>query len=106
MDYLILLVFGFALMYLLVVLPQRRRAAAHARMVAQVGVGAEVVTIGGIYGRVTAVGADDVTLEVSPGTHVRVAKRAIAGVEEPGADDASTEPESLAESAAEDETRR
>ena len=38
--------------FLLIVLPQRRRAAAHRALVQSLGVGDEVVTIGGVFGTI------------------------------------------------------
>ena len=80
MDLLIIVVIGFALMWLFVLMPQRRRAAAHARMVSELGVGDEIVTAGGLYGTVTRLADDDVTVEVAPGVEVRLARRAVAAV--------------------------
>ncbi len=80
MDFLIILAIGFGFMWLLLVLPQRRRAAAHEKMVAAVQTGDQVMTAGGLYGRVTAIREEDVSLEVAPGVEVRVSRRAVAGV--------------------------
>ena len=80
MEYLILLVFALGTMYLLVVLPQRRRMAAHERMVSDIAVGTEIVTAGGIYGTVMSIGDEELGVEVAPGTILRVSKRAVAAV--------------------------
>ncbi|MDX6517854.1 MAG: preprotein translocase subunit YajC [Gaiellaceae bacterium] len=42
-------------------------------------VGDEIVTAGGLYGFVTAIGEDELEVEIAPGTVVRVATRAVAG---------------------------
>jgi preprotein translocase subunit YajC len=42
--------------------------------------GDEIVTAGGLYGFVSAVGEDELEVEIAPGTVVRVATRAVAGV--------------------------
>ena len=42
-------------------------------------VGDEIVTAGGMYGFVTAIGDDELEVEIAPGTIVRVATRAVAG---------------------------
>ncbi len=80
MDLLILIVLGFVLLWLLVVLPQRRRQTALTSMLAALAPGDEVVTAGGMYGTVTDVDDEDVLLEVAPEVEVRVAKRAIAAL--------------------------
>jgi preprotein translocase subunit YajC len=89
-DFVIVVVAGLVLLWLFVVLPQRRRAAAHNRLVAELAVGDEIMTAGGLYGTVTRIGEDDVAVEVAPGVEVRLARRAVAAVLEE-AD--STEPE-------------
>jgi preprotein translocase subunit YajC len=86
-EFLIFIVFGFLLMWLFVVVPQRRRVAAHERMVETLKPGDEVVTAGGLYGDVTEVGDDEVALEIAPGVEVRVAMRAIGAVVPPDAYD-------------------
>ena len=78
MEFLILLLFGFALIWLFVVLPQRRRQAQHDAMVSGLSLGDEVVTAGGIYGTVTRLREDEVSLEIAEGVEVRVARRAVA----------------------------
>ena len=80
MDLLIIVVVGFVLMWLFIVLPQRRRAAAHNRLVAELAVGDEIMTAGGLYGTVTRIADDDVSVEVTPGVEVRLARRAVAAV--------------------------
>jgi preprotein translocase subunit YajC len=81
-DLLIIVVVGFVLVWLLIVLPQRRRAAAHDRLVSALAVGDEIMTAGGLYGTVTRIGDDDVTVEIAPGVEVRIARRAVAAVVE------------------------
>ncbi len=88
MDFLIILAIGFGFMWLLIVLPQRRRASAHEKLVAGLRTGDEIMTAGGVYGRVTAIGDEALDVEIAPGVEVRVARRAIAAVvgDRPAAD--------------------
>jgi len=83
-DLLIIILVGFGVMWLLIVLPQRRRAAAHERMVSGLREDDEIVTAGGLHGRVTRIGEDDLGVEVAPGVEVRLARRAVAAVVERG----------------------
>lgn len=83
MDFVIILLFGFAIMWLLVILPQRRKQRAHEDMVTRLAPGDYVVTAGGLYGTVTDVGNDDLGLEVAPDIEVRVAKRSIGAIVPP-----------------------
>ncbi len=70
-------------MYVLIVLPQRRRQAAHRRMVDRLELGGEIITTGGIYGFVRGIGDEELALEIAEGTVVRVSKRSVAVVLEP-----------------------
>ncbi|MGE5690521.1 MAG: preprotein translocase subunit YajC [Pseudomonadota bacterium] len=80
MGFLLFLVLGFALMWLLIVLPQRRRQQAAASLIEGLKPGDYVVTAGGLYGTITDLGGDDLGLEIAPDIEVRVAKRAIGAV--------------------------
>jgi preprotein translocase subunit YajC len=84
-GFLIFILLLFAAMWLLIVLPQRRRQAAHKNLIEALKPGDEVLTAGGLYGDVTEVGEDEVALEIAPGVEVRVAARAIATVIPPDA---------------------
>jgi preprotein translocase subunit YajC len=77
-DFLIILLFGFAVLWLLIVLPQRRRQRAHEQMVGGLKPGDYVLTSGGLYGTILEVGEDDLGVEVAPDVEVRVAKRAVS----------------------------
>jgi preprotein translocase subunit YajC len=69
-----------ALMWFLIIRPQRRRQQAAQQLLTQIAVGKEIVTAGGLYGTVTAVEGDEVRVEIADGVEVRIAKRAVAGV--------------------------
>jgi preprotein translocase subunit YajC len=69
-----------ALMWFMLIRPQRRRQQDARRMLETIGVGKEIVTAGGLFGTVTAVEGDEVRIEVADGVEVRIAKRAVAGV--------------------------
>jgi preprotein translocase subunit YajC len=69
-----------ALMWFLLIRPQRRRQMEAKRLIDSLEVGKEVVTAGGLYGTVTAVEDDEVRVQIADGVEVRVAKRAVAGV--------------------------
>ncbi len=60
-------------------LPQRRATRAKMEMQDSIDVGDEIVTAGGLYGYVSAIGDDELEIEIAPGTVVRVATRAVAG---------------------------
>ena len=66
------------LMWVLLIQPQRRRQQQQARLMADLKAGDEVITAGGLYGRVQSLDDESVQLEVAPQTTVRVAKSAVA----------------------------
>ena len=80
MDFLIVILFGFVLIWLFIVLPQRRRQSTHQKMLDTLKIGDEILTAGGIYGYVTELAQDEIAIEVADGIELRVAKRAVASV--------------------------
>ena len=82
-GFLFVVVILFAFMYLLLIRPQRQQQRRHTEMVSSLKVGDEVITAGGIYGDISEVQPDRVTLEVAEDVHIEVAKRAIASVVPP-----------------------
>ena len=66
--------------YFLLIRPQRNRQKKHAEMVSAVAPGSEVMTTAGIFGTVTAVGDEELSLEIAPGTVVRILPAAVSKV--------------------------
>ena len=64
--------------YMLLVRPQRRQLTAHRELMDSLSVGDEVMTMGGIFGRIQQLEDDVIDLEVSPGTSLRVARSAVS----------------------------
>ena len=60
--------------YFMLIRPQQRRAKEHQTLVSKLAAGDEVVTSGGLLGRITEVGDTFVTLEVADGVRVKVQK--------------------------------
>jgi preprotein translocase subunit YajC len=71
--FLVMLVF----LYLLLIRPQRQQAKRVQEMLANLQVGDEVITAGGIYGEITAVDDERVQLEIDADVRIAVARRAI-----------------------------
>lgn len=70
----------FGIFYFLAIRPQRRQKQAHAEMVGMLKKGDEILTIGGMYGTISAIGDDWVELEIAKRTRVRYLKRAISSI--------------------------
>ncbi len=66
------------LFYFMLIRPQKRRSQSQNRLLESLEVGDEIMTAGGIFGTVKDMDEDTVTVEISPGTDVRMVKRAIA----------------------------
>lgn len=79
-SFFLIIIVAFLLLWLIVVRPQRKRQTKQQQMLSDLRVGDEVLTAGGIYGTVSRLDEDQVTVEIAPKTQVRVARRAIAGI--------------------------
>jgi preprotein translocase subunit YajC len=77
---LIIIVVLFVLFWLLIVRPQRRRQAAQNALIQNIEAGDEIVTAGGLFGHVKSIADDELLVEIAPGTNVRIARRAVAGI--------------------------
>jgi preprotein translocase subunit YajC len=69
-----------ALTYFVLIRPQRRRQQQQSQMLSELKVGSEILTAGGVYGTVRGLGDDELTVEIAPGTTVKLDKRAVAMV--------------------------
>lgn len=77
-----LLLFGglFVFMYLLVIRPQQKRRKEHAKLVANLGKGDEVVTTAGILGRINRIEGSYVVLEVSDKIELKMQRESVHAV--------------------------
>jgi preprotein translocase subunit YajC len=79
------LIFIFAIMYFLVLRPQRQRQKAHMELIRNVRRGDTIVTSGGLIGKVSkVVDETEIQVEIAEGTRVRVARSAISEVRAKG----------------------
>ena len=69
-----MLVVFVVVFYFLLIRPQQKRAKEHQAMLSKLATGDEVVTAGGILGRVTDVGDSFVTIEIADGVRIKVQK--------------------------------
>ena len=94
MGYVIVLVGLFAVMWLLLIRPQRKRNVAQLTMQDRLRAGDEIITAGGLHATVKSIEDDVLDIEIAPGTVVRLDRRAVAAVaaqeEEP--EDVAEEP--------------
>ncbi|MEX1047127.1 MAG: preprotein translocase subunit YajC [Actinomycetota bacterium] len=64
--------------YFVFIRPQQRRTRSQREMLSELSVGDEVLTVGGILGTIDRLDDDEVTVEIAPGTSIRVVRSAIA----------------------------
>ena len=84
---LLIIVAGFALVWVLFLRPQQARQKAAREQGNTIAPGDEVLTVGGIYGIVQELDEEgDLIVEIAEGIHVRIARRAVATVVKPDDD--------------------
>jgi preprotein translocase subunit YajC len=74
------LVLIFVVFYFLLIRPQAKRAKEHKAMVAALAVGDEVVTSGGMLGKITETGDQFLTVEIADGVRVKVQRHTVGTV--------------------------
>jgi preprotein translocase subunit YajC len=80
MQMILMMVVLFGLMYFMMIRPQMKRQKEHRAMVAALARGDEVVTTGGIAGRVEEVGETFITVEIAANVKVKVQKGSVQQV--------------------------
>ena len=74
------LVVMFAIFYFLLIRPQQKKAKEHKALLEAIKKGDNVITAGGVHGKITAVDDTIVSLEIAPGVIVKINKAYIASV--------------------------
>lgn len=74
------LILMFVVLYFIMIRPQMKRQKETKAMLEALAAGDEVITAGGILGKVTAVKDQYVTLELVPGTEVQMQKNAVTSL--------------------------
>jgi preprotein translocase subunit YajC len=80
MQMIIMMVVLLGLMYFMMIRPQMKRQKEHRALIAGLSKGDEVVTNGGIAGRVDEVGETFITVEIAANVKVKVQKSAVSQV--------------------------
>ena len=74
------IIFIFVIFYFLLIRPQQKQKKEHQNLLSNLKEGDNVLTSGGIYGRVTGIKDDKITVEISDKFRVKVNRGHIAGV--------------------------
>jgi len=72
------IVLMFVVLYFLMIRPQMKRAKEHKALLESLNKGDEVVTGGGIAGRITKVGDNFITVEIANAVEIQVQKQAVS----------------------------
>ena len=70
----------FGMLWFFMIRPQQKRQKEHQQLISNLGKGDEVVTNGGIHGRIKGVDEQSVSLEISKGVEIKVHKSAVTHV--------------------------
>lgn len=83
----------FVIFYLLILRPQQRQSRQRQQMLKSIKRGDDVITSGGLYGKVLNIVDDVITLEIAKGVSVRVSRTGISGLVDTNAVDGKTKEE-------------
>lgn len=70
----------FAIIYLLMIRPQQQRQKKHQEMIKNLKANDQVITIGGLYGKIVKIKEDSLILKVADDVQIEVLKTAISRV--------------------------
>lgn len=79
-SFFVIIIVMFVLMYFMMIRPQQKRQKQHKAMVEALAKGDEVITTGGVAGRIEALGDSFVTVEIADGVKVKLQRSAISQV--------------------------
>jgi preprotein translocase subunit YajC len=74
------IIFIFVIFYFLLIRPQQKRAKEHRALLGNIKVGDQILTSGGIYGKITGIKDDILTVEISDKVRVKINRGNVAGV--------------------------
>ena len=80
MSLVVMMVLFFAVFYFMAIRPQMKRAKEHRALLSGLSKGDEVLTNGGVAGRVEELGESFVSVEIAAGVTVKIQKNAISAV--------------------------
>ena len=79
MEGIVMLLIMFAIFYFLLIRPQQKRAKQHKELIDSLKAGDQVITAGGLHGKVIAVQDTLATVEIASGVRVKINRGSIIG---------------------------
>ncbi|MBN2427511.1 MAG: preprotein translocase subunit YajC [Deltaproteobacteria bacterium] len=80
-ETIVMLVVMFGIFYFLLIRPQQKRAKQHKQLLEALKIGDQVVTAGGLHGKVAALQDDVITLEVASGVRMKFNRSSIVSTQ-------------------------
>lgn len=74
-----MMVVMFAVFYFLIIRPQQKKQKELQKMLSELKKGDDIVTTGGLIGKISGVRGDEITLQVQEGVRIRILRSAIQG---------------------------
>ena len=71
------IIFMLVIFYFMLYRPQKQARQEREKMLSNLQVGAEVVTIGGIYGKITSLDEDTLQLKIADGVEIKISRQAV-----------------------------
>ena len=79
-SFFIMMVIFFVIFYFLLIRPQQKQAKEHKEMIESLAKGDEVVTTGGVLGRINKVGDNFIVLEIATNLEIKVQRNSVSAV--------------------------
>ena len=79
-SFLVMMVLFFVIFYFMLMRPQMKQAKEHKKLIEGLSKGDEIVTTGGLLGKIIEVGDNFIVLEVAKETEIKVQKHAVAAM--------------------------
>ena len=76
----LMMVFLFGAFYFLLIRPQQKKQKAHAALVAELTIGNDILTAGGILGRITGVSEHYAIVQIAENTEIKIQKSSVTQV--------------------------
>ena len=72
----------FVVLYLIIIRPERRRAKEHRDLIQKLKAGDQVVTNGGLHGKITHVEQATITIQVAEGVELEIERNSVARLQQ------------------------
>lgn len=79
-SFVVMMVLFFAIFYFMLMRPQMKQAKEHKKLIENLVKGDEVVTSGGLLGKISEIGDNFIALEVAKDTEIKIQKHAVSAV--------------------------